>query len=88
MSEHYGYAEAKTGDGSGAISELDRELDRFEKSLERLSLLLEPVTSRYDAEKVEIDAPHPEPATMLRARTDRLRSQLHRLDRIIDGVDL
>lgn len=72
----------------GAIEELDRELERFDNSLERLTRIADPVTNRYAGVEKVLSEPQPEPATALRGRTQRLRDQLARLDRIMNEIDL
>lgn len=82
-----GYEEGEpTRKSSGAIDELDNELERLDKSLTALAARLAPITT--DRPEAELASPRPEPATELRARVERLRNQVTRLDRIRDDIDL
>jgi hypothetical protein len=86
MYEH-DQAEA-TDKGPGALEELDRELERLEKSLAGLSVKVGPIRNRYANENAKLSEPRPEPSTELRGRVERLRDLVANLDSIQRDIDL
>ena len=83
------YEQADTGEAvrETALTELDAELDRLDKTVSMLIGRLEPVLSQYDTEKV-LDVPTPEPASQLRKRTIRLRRECQRIDMLLRDLDI
>ena len=76
------------GKPAGAVDALDREIERFDVSLERLEKLLSPVLNSYGPSETGSDTPMAAPVSPLRGRAERLSDRLSRLDRIMNDIDL
>lgn len=72
----------------GPIDELDREIERFDASLDRLTKILSPIMNQYSTANATLSEPRPEPATAFRGRLERLSDRLNRLATIMDEIDL
>lgn len=90
MSEHsYAVDNEKAQSGNlGALALLDEEIERLDKALSVLSERLNPVTTQYDSVSDRENVPHPEPATQLRGRIERLSATTSRLVAMTKGIDL
>lgn len=71
----------------GTVEALDRQLERFDVTLEHLRKVPSPALSMY-ATVEHLSDPQPEPASQLRGRVARLSERLDQLDRIMTEIDL
>lgn len=78
----------KIGEATGAIEQLDHELDRLEGSLGDLSIRVGPIMNQYATTEAKIAEPRPEPRTQLLGRVERLSGLVNRLQAITSDIDL
>lgn len=71
-----------------ALTLLDEQLDRYEKTLVVAEGRLTMVLSRYDEEAKMASSPRPEPASLIRSKAERLRDLNAAFDRLLGRLDI
>lgn len=87
MSEYHVQLDQKAS-RSGALDQLDQEIERLGKAISALSERLGPVTTQYASVPDRDSVPHPEPSTQLRGRIERLSAATSRLEAMAADIDL
>ena len=72
----------------GSVEVLDDHLTSLEDVCERLEHRLAPVRSQYATAEALLSEPRAEPANAIRGRIERLSSNVSRLNRLVEEIDL